>query len=68
MKKLIRKYLGIDKDKEDAQRAVNLVCKAIDEIFDLKKKDMSIRGKIRLIITRELDKAWHNNNYPEAER
>ena len=54
MKKLIRKWLGIDKDRECELRRMDLMCKAIDEIFGLEKIDSSVKGKINQIICREL--------------
>jgi len=54
MRKLIRRWLGIEKIELDSIKTLTILCKAIDETFNLKKNDKSIQCKMMHIIIREL--------------
>ena len=65
MKKIIRKWLGINEDKEEIYDLLKDFAKAIDKIFNLKKKDMSVLGMVKLMRIEKMgeDLQWKIKNY-----
>ena len=60
IKKLIRKWLGIDEDFDDLNTNIRLLCRAIDETFELKKVDKRIGNKVGYLRFAEELKKYDN--------
>lgn len=62
MRKLLRKWLGIEEDRDFALMQIGLLIRAINETFELDKKDKHIGRKMAFISIREFDKGGKDEN------
>ena len=61
IKKFLRKWLGVENDKEVLESSFRILAKAINETFDLKKQDKNIFNKMQFIHFKEIEENRRQN-------